>query len=1169
MKPLVPLLKSPGRTIIGGAPEGYDALVIGRIAATVDPRAAPAAQLVHVARDDARMARLAAALAFFHPGIEVLTFPAWDCLPYDRVSPHRDIVSRRIDTLTRLAVPPRAGRRPVRVVLATVAAFLQRVPARRAFDGAVLEVERGATIGQDRLVDFLLRSGYLRASTVHEPGEFAVRGGIIDLFPPGSETPLRLDFFGDEVEAIRGFDPLTQRSAGAIDRFAVKPVSEVRLDPESVERFRSGYRARFGAVTDDPLYEAVSAGRPHPGLEHWLPLFHERLETLCDYLPGAVVTLDHQAEAARDARLEMIGDFYRARTQLQRADEAGGGGIYRPLPPDQLYLTAREWDAALQSRAVGAFSLFDAPDAAPDEGTAWLDAGARPGRSFAEARSNPDVNLYDAVREAIAAEQRAGRRVVLACATPGSLARLSHLLQEHGVTRQHAAADWTEVREGPADSLALAVLGLDKGFATPETIVFTEADILGDRLARPVRRRRKPAQILAELANFAAGDYVVHVEHGIGRYDGLETLDVGGAPHDCLRVLYEGGDKLYVPVENIDVLSRFGSEDAVVQLDRLGGTAWQARKARVKKRIRDIAAQLIRVAAERAVRSGEVMVPPEGLYDEFCARFPYVETEDQQRAIEDVLADLASGRPMDRLICGDVGFGKTEVALRAAFVAAMNGHQVAVITPTTLLARQHFKTFTERFAGYPVRIRQLSRMASPKEAAETKAGIADGSVDIVIGTHALLGRSIAFKRLGLLIVDEEQHFGVVQKERLKELRADVHVLTLTATPIPRTLQLALSGVREMSVIATPPVDRLALRTFVLPYDPVVVREAIMREHFRGGQVFYVCPRIEDLDKVADRLRRLVPEIKLVVAHGQMSPTALEKAMTAFYDGQYDLLLSTNIVESGLDIPTANTMIIHRAELFGLAQLYQLRGRIGRSKLRGYAYLTVPPNRALSEAAEKRLQVMQALDTLGAGFTLSSHDLDIRGAGNLLGEEQSGHMREVGIELYQTMLEEAVAEARGAARAEAAESWTPQINLGMSVLIPESYVSDLSVRLGLYRRIAQLEDRGEIEAFAAEMVDRFGPLPPEVQNLLDVIAIKRLCRAAGIEKVDAGPKGAVIAFRNNRFAKPAELINFISARRDVINLRPDHRLVYRQDWSAAGSRIAGVHKLMQALARLAA
>jgi transcription-repair coupling factor (superfamily II helicase) len=758
---------------------------------------------------------------------------------------------------------------------------------------------------------------------------------------------------------------------------------------------------------------------------------------------------------------------------------------------------------------------------------------------------------------------------VIAGYTAGSLDRLSHLLRDHGIDRQHALAQWSDLSALPLGHVGLVALPLDAGFETGDVAVIAEADIVGDRLARPAKKRKRSDQFLAELANFAEGDFVVHVDHGIGRYDGLATLEVGGAPHDCLRIIYDGGDKLFVPVENIEVLSRYSSEDAIVQLDKLGGLGWQTRKARVKQRIREIAGQLIKTAAERQVRAGAVVPTPEGIYDEFCARFPYVETEDQSRAIEEVLDDLTSGRPMDRLVCGDVGFGKTEVALRAAFVAVMAGFQVAVITPTTLLCRQHYRTFSERFAGLPVRIKQLSRLVTGKDAAEAKAGIKAGDIEIVVGTHALLGKGIEFKSLGLLIVDEEQHFGVAQKERLKELRADVHVLTLTATPIPRTLQMALSGVREMSLIATPPVDRLAVRTFVLPYDPVILREAILREHYRGGQSFYICPRIEDLDKVAGRLRELVPEIKFVMAHGQMPARQLEQAMTAFYDRQYDLLLSTSIVESGLDIPTANTIIIHRAHMFGLAQLYQLRGRIGRSKQRGYAYLTLPADRVLSQVAEKRLQVMQTLDTLGAGFTLASHDLDIRGAGNLLGEEQSGHIREVGIELYQHMLEEAVQEARGAARAVAAESWTPQINLGMPVLIPESYVADLGVRLGLYRRIAALVDRTEIDAFAAEMIDRFGPLPAEVENLLQIIAMKRLCRDAGIDKVEAGPKGAVLSFRDNKFAKPENLIAFIGKRQAVISLRPDHKLVYRQSWDNAKTRVAGVHKLMEEIARLAA
>ena len=1151
--------------MIAGVPEGYDAPFLARLVR--DSAAAGPATHLHVARDDARMAQLVAGLAFFAPEIEVLTFPAWDCLPYDRVSPHRDIVSQRIDTLTRLtAGDPEGGRR--RVVLTTVSAFLQRVPARDSFAGTVLDLTAGLTLPQEKLVAFLAGNGYLRAETVGDSGEYAVRGGIVDLFPPGAEAPVRVDFFGDEIEQIRSFDPLTQRSTATVARLAIKPVSELRLDEVSIERFRTGYRGRFGApASDDPLYEAVSAGRLYPGLEHWLPLFHEKLETLLDYLPGAGVTLDHQAEEARDVRVETIADFHRARAELQRAEEMGGSP-YRPLPMAALYLGTDDWDDLLDDRQVGVFSPFVMPEGMANA----IDAGGRPGRDFGDVRAQPDVNLYDAVREHADGLRKAGRRVILAFYSPGSLDRLTTVLRDHGLQPIEIAQSFPAVEKLPRDAIAAVVLGLDRGFVGDGLAVIGEQDILGDRLARPAKAKRKPDQLLAELANYAEGDYVVHVDHGIGRYDGLETLTVSGAAHDCLRLIYEGNDKLFVPVENIDVVSRYGSADTLVQLDRLGGAAWQARKARVKQRIREIAEQLIATAAKRMVRPGETMMPPEGLYDEFCARFPYPETEDQLRAIEDVLSDLASGKPMDRLICGDVGFGKTEVALRAAFIAAMTGHQVAVVTPTTLLCRQHFRTFAERFKGFPIRVAQLSRLVAGKAATDVKQGIKDGKIDIVIGTHALLSKSIAFENLGLMVVDEEQHFGVAQKERLKELRASVHVLTLTATPIPRTLQLALSGVREMSLIATPPVDRLAVRTFILPFDPVIVREAIMREHFRGGQSFYVCPRIEDLDHVAERLRKLVPEIKLVVAHGRMAPTQLEKAMTAFYDRQYDLLLSTNIVESGIDIPTANTLVIHRAEMFGLAQLYQLRGRIGRSKLRGYAYLTLPPNRVLSDTAQKRLDVMQTLDTLGAGFTLASHDLDIRGAGNLLGEEQSGHVREVGIELYQQMLEEAVHQARGLAaseRAAAAEEWTPQINIGTSVLIPEGYVADLGVRLGLYRRIAGLVDAAEIEGFAAEMVDRFGPLPIEVENLLQIIAIKRLCRDAGVEKVDAGPKGAVFAFHKNRFAKPEKLVEFINRKRDHISLKPDQRVVYRDDWETPKARIAGVRKLMEQIARLAA
>ncbi|HEU4987921.1 MAG TPA: transcription-repair coupling factor, partial [Rhizobiaceae bacterium] len=680
------------------------------------------------------------------------------------------------------------------------------------------------------------------------------------------------------------------------------------------------------------------------------------------------------------------------------------------------------------------------------------------------------------------------------------------------------------------------------------------------------KRRKRAADFIAEIGSLSAGDIVVHADHGIGRFVGLQTIEAAGAPHDCLEIRYAGDDRLFLPVENIELLSRYGSDAADAVLDKLGGVAWQSRKARLKKRLLEMAGQLIRLAAERQMRPAAKLVPPEGLYGEFAARFPYEETDDQQNAIDAVLDDLGTGRPMDRLICGDVGFGKTEVALRAAFVAAMEGLQVAVVVPTTLLARQHFKTFRERFAGLPIKVRQASRLVGSKELAETKKGLTDGTVDIVVGTHALLGSSVSFKNLGLLIIDEEQHFGVKHKERLKELKSDVHVLTLSATPIPRTLQLALTGVRELSLIATAPVDRMAVRTFISPFDPLVIRETLLRERYRGGQSFYVVPRISDLSEVKDFLSESVPELKVATAHGQLPAGELDDIMNAFYDGRYDVLLSTTIVESGLDIPTANTLIVHRADMFGLAQLYQLRGRVGRSKLRAYALFTLPANRTLTATAERRLKVLQSLDTLGAGFQLASHDLDIRGAGNLLGEEQSGHIKEVGYELYQQMLEEAVAELRGAGEA-IDTGWSPQITVGTAVMIPEDYVPDLQLRLGLYRRIAELETTEDIDAFGAELIDRFGPMPEEVHHLLKIVFIKALCRRANVEKLDAGPKGVVIQFRGKEFADPVALVRFIGEQGSLAKIRADQSVVFIRDWPTAEKRLAGSAVVMTQLVRL--
>ncbi len=1140
---MIPPLRHAGRTRLGGAPPGHDARVLASMAERDGP-------VIHISRDDAQMARMADWLGFFAPRLKLLRFPSWDCLPYDRNSPRSDIVAERLATLAALA----DGARPD-ILLTTANAFLQRVPARAEVAGGRFAGETGGAVDTEALLAFLERHGYQRAETVMEPGEYAVRGGLVDLFPAGEAAPLRIDLFGDEIEEIRRFDPIDQRSTDRLERFELVPASEVVLTGDSIARFREGYRAAFGAVTaDDPLYEAVSAGRRAVGIEHWLPLFCDALETLADYLPDAAVAEDEQAGAARDVRLEAIADHYAA-----RRDPPAGEAPYRPLSPDRLYLDAAGWEACLQGRPTAL--LLPAAADGPD-------AGARPAVDFSEARARPDIDLYGAVADRLAAHAAAGRQVLLAAYSEGSRDRLAGLLGEQGVVAQPVEAAG-ELGGLPPDRLAAVVLPLEHGFESADLAVVTEQDILGERLSSRARGRRRARDFLQELSEIAEGDIVVHVEHGIGRYEGLETVTAAGAPHDCLRIQYAGDGRLFVPVENIETLSRYGASDSAVALDRLGGVQWQARKARMKQRIRELAEQLIRVAAERMLRPGETLLPPAGLYDEFAARFAFPETNDQLKAIEDVLEDMSAGRPMDRLICGDVGFGKTEVALRAAFIAAMSGFQVAVVAPTTLLVRQHFKTFRERFRGLPVEIGQLSRLVAGKEAREVRERLADGRLDIVIGTHALLAKSVRMKRLGLLVVDEEQHFGVVHKERLKQYRSDVHVLTLTATPIPRTLQLALLGVREMSLIATPPVDRLAVRTFVGPFDALVIREAVRRELLRGGRCFYVCPRVRDLPEVTERLKAMMPDARIGVAHGGMAAAVLEEAVGAFYDGRVDVLVSTNIVESGLDIPEANTLIVHRADMFGLAQLYQLRGRIGRAKLRAYAYLTLPERRKLTKAAEKRLGVMQTLDTLGAGFQLASYDLDIRGAGNLLGDEQSGHIREVGIELYQHMLEEAVAAARsGSDETEEDTSWTPQIGLGAPVLIPESYVAELNVRLSLYRRIAALEDREQTEAFAAELIDRFGPVPDELENLLRIVAIKRLCREAGVEKVDAGPKGAVVSFRGGDFANPAGLIDYIGRQAGTVRLRPDHKLVIGRSWEKEPARIAGTERLLRDLAAIA-
>ncbi|WP_442958245.1 transcription-repair coupling factor [Pinisolibacter sp.] len=1162
VKKLSGLFRTRTHVTLASVPDGAEGLVVGDLARDAGARDGRPSLLV-ICRDGVRMQRLEAALAFFAPDVHVLSLPSWDCRPYDRVSPNAVVVARRMTTLSHLATP-RERKKPV-VVLTTVNAAAQRLPTREVVAGETFSAVAGGRADMADLVKWLENNGFERTATVRDTGEYAVRGGILDLFAPGTEAPVRLDFFGDELEQIRRFDPETQRTTGQLKRLEWVPMSEVTLTPEAVSRFRRTYVTTFGATTrDDALYAAISDGRRYAGLEHWLPLFHESLETLFDYVGDARIVLDHHVDEAFAERLSDVADHYEARREAM--DEAASGTVpYKPLEPKALFLTEGEW----KSRLADARTVRLTPFALPDDRLDVVDLGGRQGRSFAAERASNEANVFDAAVGHIA-ELRAGpRRVVVAAWSDGALDRLKQVLTDHGLGRVKPLATYPEAGLMEKGEVGLAVLGLESGFEIEDLAVVAEQDILGDRLIRAKRKHSKGSDFIKEVAGLAEGDLVVHVDHGIGRFSGLKTITAAGAPHDCLELIYQGGDKLYLPVENIELLSRYGSSDeGDAILDKLGGVAWGMRKARMKKRIREIADQLIRTAAARLLKTAPKYVAPEGLYDEFRARFPYEETDDQLASIDAVFDDLAVGRPMDRLVCGDVGFGKTEVALRAAFAVAASGRQVAVVVPTTLLARQHFRTFAERFKGLPVRVAQASRLVSAKDLAAVKKELAEGTLDVVVGTHALLAKGIDFKDLGLLIIDEEQHFGVKHKERLKELKSDVHVLTLSATPIPRTLQLALTGVRELSIIATPPVDRMAVRTFISPFDALVVRDALLREHYRGGQSFYVVPRVADLAERKEFLERVVPEVKVAVAHGQMAAGELEDVMNAFYEGKYDVLLSTTIVESGLDIPTANTLIVHRADMFGLAQLYQLRGRVGRSKIRAYALFTVPAQKKLTMQAERRLKVLQSLDNLGAGFQLASHDLDIRGAGNLIGEEQSGHIKEVGYELYQHMLEEAVAALKSGDEAMPEEQWSPSITVGTPVLIPDHYVADLGLRLGLYKRLSDLTTTEEIDGFGAELIDRFGPLPEEVEHLLKIVYIKSLCRRANVEKIEAGPKGVVIAFRHSSFANPAGLVKWIGEQGSMAKIRPDQKIVLIRDWPDPLDRLKGSAVVLTQLVRIA-
>lgn len=1136
------------KTIISGAPEGFDAQLMAELAAE------SGLTILHIARDDRRMATTREAMKFFAPNDQIMDFPAWDCPPFSKISPNADVISRRTASLTELAQNPRSQRR--RIVLTTLNSVLQRTPPPPFLKNHDLCAKVGDTLDLGEVQRFLSNAGYMASPNVHGRGEYAIRGGILDVFPAGENQPLRLDFFGNRLDGIRRFDPETQMTVGRETSIHIGLDAEFALTDESIARFRRRFRVTFGAAhSDDRVYQAVSEGLKFPGIENWLPYFHETLATLFDFLPDAIVCMDDGIETLSKRRWNELQSLYEERAELRR----GGTSIPPVLSPDCLYLSPESLQNRLESYHVKKFVGVSHP-----MGSNVINANGHVGRQFTQPRAPNDSPFIKSVTDHLIELGRT-RPVCIACWTNGSRARFASMLTDAGLKTSDISS-YSQINN-EFSGIFLAVFGIEHGFVSPDLAIISEQDIFGEKLIRTASKRRSSSQLMAEANGFLPGELVVHEDNGIGRYHGLKTIYAGNVAYDCAEIEYAGDARLFLPVVNIDLLTKFGSNEA--RLDRLGMANWQERKARMKKNLLNVAEGLLRVAAARSLQEAAVLRPENSSWDSFIARFPFTETDDQAQAIDDVLKDLQSGRPMDRLICGDVGFGKTEIAMRAAFVAAMDGMQVAMLAPTTLLVRQHYETFRDRLAGFPVNLRQLSRHTDRDEAALIKREMSDGHCDIVIGTHALLNRSISFRRLGLIIIDEEQSFGVEQKERLKELRTTSHVMSLTATPIPRSLQMGLSGVRDLSIISTPPVDRLAIRTYVMESDPITLRSAILHEASRNGQTFIVVPRVKDLPDAIDFMTQYVPNISFTVAHGQQSRSEMEERVYEFYNGRYQVLLSTTIIASGIDIPNANTMIIMRADRFGIAQLYQIRGRVGRSGIRAYAYITYNARSPLTGGARRRFDVLQGLDTLGAGFSLAAQDLDMRGGGNLLGHEQSGHIREIGIELYQKLLAEAVASLKtDASPSSEGRAVSPQINLHVPARIPETFVADLNVRLGLYRRMGHLNTQNEVEGYGAELIDRFGPLPEEVEALLQIVHIKLQCKQAGIAKFDAGPKGATVEFHNDKFSNTEGLVAFIGRQQGRATVR-NNKLVLQRDWQNPSDRTQGAIKLSAHIAKIAA
>jgi len=1057
-------------------------------------------------------------LKFFAPEENFKILPPLDIVPYDVTSPDLKIVLSRIKTIYEIIASNDNF-----TLITSPKALARKIPAAEFFIENSFVIKNKTKINRDALISFLNRSGFIRVELVTGAGEFAVRGSILDIALSNNETEnYRIDFFGDEIESIKIFNILDQRSIGTVDELLILPSSEIILDEKTISSFRQNYRKTFGAEDKDQLFDHINDGRKYQGMEEYLPLFYDKLSNLIEFLPNFEFIIYQDAITEYENLKKEISSHYNSRKDLNN----------KILPPELLWNLDLKLEGNIIKKESSAqeIPLF-----------------------FTSAQSKSVITLLEEYFKTLS------KKLIISCFSEGSSKRLSNMLEQHNLSYNNIS----QVTQATKGVINLCINSFDYGFEELNFILISEQVIFGDKIKSIRKAKRKKKDILQDIGAFQKNDYVVHIEYGIGIFRGLEKIEISGIIHDCILIEYDGGDKLYIPVESLELISRYSDSFETVKLDKLGTLGWQTRKAKIKERIKLAAAKLLETAAEReAIKVNPITFNPEQ-YDEFCALFPHAETEDQINAIEDIKNDLIHDKLMDRLICGDVGFGKTEVAMRASFMATKfgNNSQVAMVAPTTLLAKQHFDNFSERFKNFDIRVEMLSRAVPLSKAKIIKEELKNGEIDIIIGTHALLSKSINFHNLSLLIIDEEQHFGVEQKETIKSKNPKTHILTLTATPIPRTMQLSLSGIKSMSILATAPFNRQAVTSYITYFDEIITREAILREYSRGGKCFFVCPKISDVEFITPQLRGLLPNLPIATLHGQMETSKIDQIISDFTHGKYALLISTPIIESGLDIPLANTIFIYKAESFGLAALYQLKGRVGRGKEKAFAYFLIEKKK-LSRTAEQRIEAIRNLNYLGAGFSVASYDMDIRGYGNLLGSEQSGHIREVGIELYQQMLNEAVLDLKHETSAQ--KEWSPDINIeGLNIIIPENYIQDISLRLKLYRKIASFNDEQELEEFAIEMIDRFGVFGPEVANFIKLVQIKIICKNLNIDNLKVGNKGILISFKDNICNNQEELLPFIMKNKSF-KIRPDQKIFYSIVLDTVDKRIEEAIKFLKLL-----